>query len=177
MRLSKWGYNADFVVYPLLIGAVALRSFRPAGPAGAQAGLAAAGIGLLAWTALEYVLHRWVLHRVPPFRRLHAQHHEHQGALIGTPTWLSAPLFLALWAVLARVAPAAAAGGMAAGLMTGYLAYAFIHDAVHHRAARPGSWLFRAKLRHALHHSPGASCNFGVSSGVWDKVLGTTAAR
>jgi sterol desaturase/sphingolipid hydroxylase (fatty acid hydroxylase superfamily) len=177
MRLSKWGYQADFIVYPVLIAGVALRSLWSAPPPRGAAWLAAAALGLLAWTLLEYTLHRWVLHGVPPFRQLHAQHHEHQGALIGTPTWVSAPLFLGLWAAIAHAAGDATAGGAAAGLMTGYLIYAFIHDAVHHRAARPGSWLFRAKTRHALHHRPGAHCNFGVSSGAWDAVLRTAADR
>ena len=84
-------------------------------------------------------------------------------------------LFLALWAGLALEASTFVAGGLTTGLMIGYLAYAAVHDAVHHRRARPGSWLYHAKLRHARHHRAEASSEFGVSSGVWDAVLRTTS--
>jgi sterol desaturase/sphingolipid hydroxylase (fatty acid hydroxylase superfamily) len=71
--------------------------------------------------------------------------------------------------------PAPLADGIVAGLMAGYLAYALIHDAVHHRRARPGSWLHGAKLRHARHHRPGPASDFGVSTGVWDRVFATAS--
>lgn len=175
MGLSSWGYYADFVVYPLLIVACAALSAHRAPAQAIEPWLASLVLGLLAWTALEYVLHRWVLHHMPPFNRLHALHHANPAALIGTPTWVSAPLFLALWAGLAFEGSAAVAGGLSVGLMSGYLAYAAVHDAVHHRRARPGTWLYRAKLRHTRHHRIGAHTEYGVSNGVWDALLHTTS--
>lgn len=174
MGMTKWSYRADFIVYPVLIFAIGSRSLRDASLSSDRVWLIAAVAGGLSWTAIEYLLHRWVLHCIPPFRELHAQHHAHPGALIGTPTWLSATLFLGLWVAITHTVSRSVAGGLATGLMTGYLVYTLIHDAVHHRAARPGSWLHRAKLRHALHHRPGADGNYGVSSGVWDKIFGTS---
>lgn len=174
MRLSHWGYHADFVVYPLLILACTTITLHHAPAGGLELWLASVALGWVVWTALEYFLHRWVLHRVPPFERLHAQHHAHPAALIGTPTWFSAPLFLALWAAAAWQAPLLVAGGLSVGLMSGYLAYAAVHDAEHHRRARPGSWLYRAKLRHARHHRAGACAEYGVSHGVWDALLHTS---
>jgi sterol desaturase/sphingolipid hydroxylase (fatty acid hydroxylase superfamily) len=175
MRLSSWGYHADFFVYPALIVACATVTLWHAPLQAVEPSLASVGAGLIAWTALEYALHRWLLHRVPPFNRLHALHHAHPAALIGTPTWLSAPLFLAVWASLALEASTFVAGGLITGLMIGYLAYATVHDAVHHRRAWPGSWLYDAKLRHARHHRAEASSEFGVSSGIWDTILHTTS--
>ncbi len=172
MQLSKWTYHADFVVYPVLVSAAFLHALRHMAHGGAP-WLAAIAVGLVAWTFIEYAVHRWVLHRVPPFRRLHAAHHARPHALIGTPTWLSAALFLGVWLVMAQTMATSKADGMAAGLMMGYTVYFVVHDAVHHRKARPGSWLHRAKERHALHHRPGAHGNFGVSTGLWDAVLGT----
>jgi sterol desaturase/sphingolipid hydroxylase (fatty acid hydroxylase superfamily) len=177
MRMSKCSYYADFIVYPLLIVAIAARSLWKTDLAAETVWLLAAASGWLAWPAIEYVAHRWVLHRAPPFRELHALHHAHPGALIGTPTWLSATLFAALWVAVAHTASSTAAGGVTAGLMSGYLVYTLIHDAVHHRAAQPGSWLYRAKVRHALHHRPGADCNYGVSSAVWDTIFGTASPQ
>ena len=169
MVMSRWAYRADYAVYPLLIGASAALDLRAA----PLHWLAAAAAGLALWPALEYGLHRWVLHRVPPLRGLHALHHAHPAALIGTPTWVTALLFLLLWSALARGLAAPLAAGATAGLMLGYLLYAAVHDAVHHRAASPGTWLAAAKRRHAAHHRPGARCNYGVSSPFWDRLLGT----
>lgn len=173
VRLSKWGYRADFVVYPVLIALLAVHSLWHAAPPVAGRWVGAAAAGLAAWTALEYALHRWVLHRMAPFSRLHALHHEHPGASIGTPTWLSVSLFFAVWMALAQAASMPTAGGLTTGLTLGYLAYAIVHDAVHHRRSRRGSWLHRTKVRHARHHAAHSSTDFGVSTGLWDVVLRT----
>jgi hypothetical protein len=58
--------------------------------------VALALLGLVAWTLLEYALHRFVLHGLQPFRTWHAEHHRRPRALIGTPTILSATLIAAL---------------------------------------------------------------------------------
>lgn len=137
--------------------------------------LSAVVAGAGAWTLIEYAIHRWILHRVPPFRRLRAMHHARPAALIGTPTWLSAVLFMALWAALGREIAVPEAGGLAAGLMTGYLRYAALHFVLHHRRASPGSWLHAAKLRHASHHREGAESDYGVSTGAWDRLFGTAS--
>ncbi|MEO8278280.1 MAG: sterol desaturase family protein [Ideonella sp.] len=176
-RLSRWGYYADFVVYPVLIVALMLLGLWRAAPGDTTRWLLAACAGLSVWTGLEYVLHRCLLHRLPILRTLHESHHHHPGALIGTPTWVSAGLFFGLWGMLEKVLAGGAADGVVAGLMTGYLVYVIVHDAVHHRSARHGSWLYQCKIRHAQHHRPGAHCNFGVSTGFWDTVCGTAAAR
>jgi cyclopropane-fatty-acyl-phospholipid synthase len=63
----------------------------------------------------------------------------------------------------------------------GYLAYAMVHHATHHatrrlaRQAGISRWLTGRRRWHALHHSqrqtPG---HFGVTTGFWDRVFGTT---
>lgn len=174
MHLSKRGYQADFVVYPSLVAAAALLSLLHATRGQAGAAMAAALAGACAWTGIEYLLHRWLLHRVQPFRRMHAAHHANPAALIGTPTWLSVPVFVVLWAAMATQLPREYAGGFVAGLMLGYLFYAWVHHAVHHRRSEPGSWLYRVKLRHARHHRPGSSTDFGVSTSAWDYIFRST---
>ncbi|HEX6016710.1 MAG TPA: sterol desaturase family protein [Burkholderiaceae bacterium] len=176
MRMSGWGCRADRVVYPLLLAAAGLASLWRTSTWQAEEwlGWSLAGVGV--WTLLEYVLHRWVLHRVPPFKRLHEAHHAHPGELIGTPTWISAPLFVLAWSILAHELSRPIAGGAAVGLMLGYLAYSLLHDAAHHRRAAPGSRLARVKQRHARHHRPGANGDFGVSTGLWDRVFRTATA-
>ncbi len=83
MRLSKAGYYADFVVYPLLLlplGVVALRG----GTSLTETAWALAGIlGFMGYSLLEYVLHRFVLHHVRPFRALHDLQRAAQGCNFG----------------------------------------------------------------------------------------------
>lgn len=176
MQLSKWSYRADLAVYPVLVAASLTVGLVHATRAQGEAGMVALLCGLMLWTLIEYALHRWVLHRLPPFKRLHDAHHAKPSAFIGTPTWLSAGLFAALAAALAADMPRAIAGGLVAGLMLGYLAYVGLHDALHHLRARPGSWLHHAKLRHARHHRPGAGTDFGVSTALWDRLFATDRA-
>ena len=63
--------------------------------------------------------------------------------------------------------------GFTAGITIGYLLYITVHHGVHHCRIRPGSYMYRLKHRHALHHHFNDAGNFGVTSGFWDKVFGT----
>lgn len=173
MHMNKWSYRADFVVYPVLASVALTLAFAHATRASGAGRFAALLAGAVLWTLIEYLLHRWVLHHWQPFKRLHDAHHAHPSEFIGTPSWVSAGLFLALWAALAATLPHSTAAALSAGLMLGYLVYAVVHDLLHHRRVRHGSWLHRAKVRHALHHSPGAHTDFGVTTAVWDVIFGT----
>jgi hypothetical protein len=51
--------------------------------------------------------------------------------------------------------------GAFVGLMAGYYAYIWMHDAIHHRRIPRGHWLRPCFDRHALHHG-GVEANFGV---------------
>lgn len=175
MDLKKWTYRADFAAYPLLAGLALTLTFIHATAAQGAARSLAVLVGAVTWTLIEYLLHRWVLHQWQPFKGLHDAHHAHPSAFIGTPVWVSVGLFLLLWAALATELPRAIAAGLIAGLMLGYLVYAILHDVLHHSRVRPGTWLHRAKLRHARHHHPGARTDFGVSTSLWDWLFGTTA--
>ena len=175
MRLTKWGYHADFFLYPAIVLAFSLHGLwrEPAVLAGAW--VLAAASGVVVWTLLEYLLHRVVLHQLVPFKRLHELHHSRPLDLIGTPIWISAVLFFVLWRALAQESPPVIADGVTTGLLLGYLGYVVVHCAVHNLRARHGTWLFDAKRRHALHHHARVPCNFGVSTGLWDSVFGSGA--
>ena len=172
---GKGAERADFLLYGLAIGALALVLGWRSPPAQAGALAATAALGVAAWTLIEYGVHRLVLHHVPPFKGWHARHHSQPRALIGLPTLLSATLF----AVFVYVPAWAWAGGWPAtaftlGVLAGYLAYAAVHHAVHHTHA-PGPWLRQRRRWHALHHRPGGGdMAFGVTSGLWDRVFRST---
>jgi len=174
---GKLAYHADFVLYGgavvLLVAFLAL--MVPPGHRPQSAVLALAG--LVGWSALEYALHRFVLHGLQPFRGWHTQHHERPTALICTPTILTAALF----AVLVFL-PAMALGGVAracalmVGILSGYLAFAITHHATHHWRA-DHAWLRGRKRWHAQHHRRAAGLPgcYGVTSGIWDHVFGSAA--
>lgn len=174
MQLSKTGYYADFIVYPSLAVVLSWEGLRHAPLADGLEWLFASVAGVVIWTLLEYVLHRHILHRLQPFQRLHDLHHARATALVGTPSWLSLCLFAVLALVLWSAIEAILASGLTVGLMLGYLWYLAVHHAVHHVKAKRGSWLHRAKLRHATHHHSQQPCNFGVTTSLWDVAFSST---
>jgi cyclopropane-fatty-acyl-phospholipid synthase len=172
---GRTGYLADFVFYAAASTTLGLW-LAVAAPHGRRTEfLVVAGAGLAAWTLVEYLLHRFVLHGVHPFRAWHAEHHRRPRALIGTPTIVSATLITALVFVPSLwLSDAWRACALTFGLLTGYLVYAIVHHATHHWHADRG-WLRQAKRHHARHHSPmAAPARFGVTSSFWDVVFRTT---
>jgi sterol desaturase/sphingolipid hydroxylase (fatty acid hydroxylase superfamily) len=140
--------------------------------------LAFALLGLVAWTLVEYLLHRFVLHGLQPFAAWHAEHHRRPRALLGTPTILSAALIAALVFIPALLSSDLwRASALTFGLLTGYLVYAVVHHATHHWHA-DRNWLRQVKRHHALHHSPVApAARYGVTSALWDVVFRTNGPR
>jgi dihydroceramide fatty acyl 2-hydroxylase len=143
--------------------------------------------GLLIWSLAEYLLHRFVFHRIAPTpagRRLyfvlHGVHHDFpsDGSRLVMPLGVSIPMGVAVYLLLRAVL------GLAFGVSTahveavfmgfgaGYLAYDGIHYATHHfRMTSPiGRWL---KRYHMVHHHTGENARWGVSSPLWDWVFGT----
>ena len=126
-------------------------------------------LGALAWTMIEYLLHRLAFHGFAP----HWQHH----ADPVDPVWIVAPLSLSLSAsavLLAAFSFAAgswAAGGtILAGVIAGYLAYELIHLRIHSPSA--GGPILRAlRKHHYYHHFANDHVCYGVTSPLWDWVF------
>lgn len=174
---SPVAYVVDFAFYGAVCLAL-LAYLRSQAPVHAWAPLAGwALLGLAAWPALEYALHRFVLHGLPPFRRWHAEHHRRPEALINTPTLLSAAFFLglvylpALWAL--GPWPAAA---LTLGLLVGYLLYATVHHAIHHWPL-DNALLRQRKRWHAQHHHVHPVSSYGVTTRLWDGLFHSAASR
>ena len=180
MHLSKLGYYADFVVYPLsilgLLATLVLQIERS--QAGALRPVTVIGLcvlGAAIWTLFEYVLHRHVLHRVPILHDMHEVHHADPSAFVGTPSWLSLSFFVALAFVpLCYLFGFQPAGALTAGLMFGYLCYVGVHHISHHWRLTPGTMLYALKHRHARHHFAKTPGNFGVTTRFWDRVFRTS---
>lgn len=174
MQNTAFGYYADFFVYPLVLIALTAGALYYGEPVGPLQWIAAVLVGLFVWSLVEYIIHRYVLHHMVYFRDLHDQHHASPMALIGTPIWLSFTLivvavFLPAWALLGF----GLGSGFTFGMTAGYLAYSFAHYVLHHWRIVPGSYFYKFKHRHAMHHFRHDEGNFGVTTLFWDHVFGT----
>lgn len=180
LELSQAAYRVDFALYFAAVALLAAFVVLDATAALQWRGFVLVPAGLAGWSLIEYLLHRFVLHGVQPFRGWHEAHHARPHALICTPTLLSASLILVLVFLPAWVWGGAwQAGALTLGVVAGYLAYAVIHHAMHHWRCGNG-WLGERKRWHALHHRTTLGRCYGVSSGVWDRVFATapvTATR
>lgn len=140
--------------------------------------------GMLAWTLLEYILHRWLFHRVPTASKfdrtqmfmMHGYHHEFPNdpwRLVAPPimAWpVTAIVGTLLVLVLGKELGLALLGGMALG----YLSYDWIHYWEHH--GKPTTRLGKLIRRlHSIHHFQDPEVNHGISSPLWDVVLRTYA--
>jgi cyclopropane-fatty-acyl-phospholipid synthase len=177
---NKSAYWADFGAYGLFVGgmSVALPMLAPRDQWIAMAVLTATG--LIAWSLVEYLMHRFILHGLEPFKTWHMKHHTRPTALISSPTLLSASLISVLvFAPAALATTIWMAAALTLGIVAGYLAYALCHHGTHHwRAERP--WFKQRKRWHAMHHLGGygghGQC-FGVTSTVWDRLFRSVPSR
>jgi sterol desaturase/sphingolipid hydroxylase (fatty acid hydroxylase superfamily) len=146
--------------------------------------LATAALGALAWTLIEYWLHRVLFHWEPPgaFGErmhfvLHGVHHKwpRDRYRLVMPTAVSISLFwvfLGLWVLLfGRYAFA-----FHAGFAVGYMFYDLSHYYMHHGRPR-AEWIKQLRKHHMVHHSPKLEHEkkFGVSTTLWDHAFGTYA--
>ncbi len=141
------------------------------------------GAGLLAWSAAEYAVHRWIMHGrieqagraigrlIDPIVAEHLDHHRHPGSTVALRLDRHNVGYKA-----GAFAAATTLAGMAfgAGFTFGYAAYTGLHDRIHHQ--RPHGRIAAAVWNHHLEHHrlgrQGVGANFGVSSPLWDLVGG-----
>ena len=179
MNQSKASYYADVIFYPVVVTGVVLADMVANGSAPRWFWLLTCLLGIFLWTLVEYLLHRFILHRLPIVMTLHAMHHSRPSAYIGTPLWVSllgfsCIAFLPLW----WIGGFEIANGITCGLIIGYVWYLLIHDAVHRWPLSDSSWIRKARLRHLRHHHTSEpSGNFGVTTDFWDGVFVTKIGR
>lgn len=137
-----------------------------------------AAIGAVAWTLLEYLIHRWLGHdvrtRPNPFAAEHVRHHSEGNYF--APTSKKAVVALVMIPLLAL--PAIALSGVELGVAfaVGFVAMYVTYEVVHRRDhTHPGFGPYGRFLRrhHFYHHFVDPSTNHGVTSPVWDWVFGT----
>lgn len=173
IRHSRSAYLADFAFYGLIIiGLALILILSKSTLSGIKVGLIVL-LGLISWTLIEYMLHRFVLHHLAPFSHWHAAHHRKPKALICAPTIVSATLIAVLVFFPALlIAGLEIANAFTLGILVGYLLYAITHHAIHHWHSN-NNWLNQRKNWHTRHHHHTQISNYGVTTNFWDYVFST----
>ena len=149
--------------------------------------LAYLGMGVMAWTLLEYLVHRYILHgRFPDghgflkhrthtfFDTMHADHHQRPWDGLYINGYLDSIPFAALFVVVSfLLTPFYKAPVLVAGLLQSYVLEEWIHYSVHFCRFKSRYFQY-IRLHHWYHHSRrGSSLGFGLTSGLWDRISGT----
>ncbi len=141
--------------------------------------------GLLVWSLVEYLIHRFVFHYKPssskwekinPFyygNFIHNIHHNYprDRLRLVTPLVVTMPLtavfYLVFWLVFGSFS-----ASLFAGFLLGYVLYDLLHafTHMHPMRSRIGKFLKYYHMRHHYHHD---EKSYGVSSPVWDYVFKT----
>lgn len=137
-------------------------------------------LGLLVWTATEYLLHRFIFHYYPTSKWgqrihfiFHGVHHDYprDAKRLVMPPSASIPLatlFYFLFSLFLK--DKANLFAFFPGFLIGYLTYDMMHYAMHHYNFKSSFWK-RIKQHHMLHHYSDSTKGFGVSSSLWDEIF------
>ena len=139
------------------------------------------GLGIVVWTFAEYILHRFIFHYQPSseFGKkmhfiFHGVHHDYpsDSHRLVMPASVSLPLATLFYSLFYILIGREMVYPFMAGFLIGYLFYDMTHYAVHHFNMHSKFWL-AIKNHHMKHHFQDSTLGFGVSSPVWDKIIGT----
>ena len=137
-------------------------------------------LGLLAFTLVEYVMHRFLFHLTPrtEFRKklsykIHGVHHEFpkDKDRLAMPPVVSIFLSTA-FLFLYKLLMGNVAFAFTAGFFLGYAGYLFVHYMVHAYKAPKNFWKV-LWVHHGIHHYKSPDRAFGVSSPLWDHIFRT----
>ena len=133
--------------------------------------------GALSWTAAEYGLHRFAMHQMrgrglPSIE--HLQHHADVTYFSPASKKIAsaAGTTVVAYPVTAMLAGRRWAAAFTGGMLAMYFGYEVAHRRTHTHPPRNryGRW---ARRSHMHHHFGAPMRNFGVTSPVWDRLLGT----
>ncbi|MFP5039860.1 sterol desaturase family protein [Parasediminibacterium sp. JCM 36343] len=176
--MSKVHFSVPLFIYIPVIAFFSFKAFT--GKIGLEAFIFYYLIGLLVWTATEYLLHRFVFHFQPSSawgKRIHfifhGVHHDYpkDAKRLVMPPSASIPLatvFYFLFYVIFKHKIDLYA--FFPGFLTGYLIYDMLHFAMHHYNFK-NPLMKKIKQHHMLHHYDDPTKGYGVSSALWDVIF------
>lgn len=130
--------------------------------------------GLMVFTLVEYVFHRWIFHgpgSLEAFKQGHWNHHVDPLGDAALPFFLPPAILLILTGLFAVAMPGGYAALLAGSIACGYACYDLSHYIIHTRRFRHPVLRSWAASHHIHHHHPDR--NFGVTTPLWDYALGT----
>lgn len=128
--------------------------------------------GLFIFSYLEYSVHRWLFHgSIQILVQGHRAHHDNPEGYDATPFFLPSIVIIGLLGVFILLMPVSAAFLLSGVIAFGYTIYGLSHFCIHH--IRFHQTLVRnwAANHHIHHYHP--ESNFGVTTPLWDNLLGT----
>ena len=143
-------------------------------------GLAVAVLGIVAFTFVEYMMHKHFFHMEPdtPIKDklqygIHGVHHDYprDKDRLAMPPFVSAAYAALLYLVFTLLMGDFALYFLP-GFLLGYSGYLGVHYVVHVYNP-PKNFLKVLWVNHAIHHYKNPDSAFGVSSPLWDYLLGT----
>jgi 4-hydroxysphinganine ceramide fatty acyl 2-hydroxylase len=138
-------------------------------------------LGIFIWSFTEYTLHRFIFHfnfKSQFGKKLHfifhGVHHDYpmDSRRLVMPPSVSVPLAVLFYFLFQAILGEVFVAPFFIGFLTGYLFYDLTHYAVHHFNIHNKFWL-ALKKHHMRHHFQNPELGYGVSSPMWDYVVGT----
>ncbi len=142
-------------------------------------------LGIAVWSLAEYTLHRFIFHF--NFKSefgakihfiFHGVHHDYpnDSRRLVMPPSISVPLAILFYFIFTLILGRINVAAFFVGFILGYLAYDMTHYAVHHFNMHNKFWL-AIKNHHMKHHYMDSTKGFGVSSSLWDEIMGTNFSK
>ncbi|CAJ0924868.1 unnamed protein product, partial [Mesorhabditis belari] len=140
--------------------------------------------GVLMWTLVEYLLHRFVFHWHPNTESktqivlhflIHGLHHKTpmDGDRLVFPPVPALLIILVFASIYISILPWAVFCCFGAGKLCGYILYDCTHYYLHHGSPRPQTNMHYKKVYHHNHHFKDYDVAFGISTQIWDHVFET----
>lgn len=178
-KISRTHISVPIAMF-LGLGAYSLYWGMSSTTIGAGTALLLMVVGFLAFTFVEYLMHRFLYHMEPDTKvkdklqySMHGVHHDYPK----DKDRLAMPPFISfLYAVILYFVFDLMMGEYAfyflPGFLIGYAAYLGVHYIVH-AYQPPKNFLKVLWVNHAIHHYKDPDVAFGVSTPIWDYVFGT----
>ncbi len=137
--------------------------------------------GIVVWSITEYTLHRFIFHYQPKSKFgekihfiFHGVHHDYpnDSRRLVMPPSVSIPLAALFYFLYSLILGSIYIHPFFAGFLVGYLFYDLTHYAIHHFNMHGKLWI-AIKNHHMKHHFQDSSKGFGVSTPLWDVLIGT----
>ncbi|WP_194774177.1 sterol desaturase family protein [Pararhodonellum marinum] len=137
-------------------------------------------VGFLVFTFVEYMMHKHLYHMIPDSKwkdklqySIHGVHHDYpkDKDRLAMPPFVSA-LYAAIFYFVFTFIMGDYALYFLPGFLIGYALYLGVHFIVH-AFQPPKNFLKILWVNHAIHHYKDPDVAFGVSSPLWDIILGT----